>query len=84
MIYNYTPHGVCSKKITIDLSDDGVINSISFLGGCSGNTKGVSVLCKGMKAEEAIERLRGIDCNGKGTSCPDQLSIALTEALEQM
>lgn len=81
MVYKFTPRGVCSQQITIELSDSGIIENVSFRGGCHGNTQGVSVLCKGMKAEDAIAKLSGIDCRGRGTSCPDQLSIALKEAL---
>ena len=77
MNYAYTPRGVCSRKIEVDLADDGVIRSVRFTGGCSGNTAGISKLVTGMKAREVIERLRGTTCGGKGTSCPDQLSIAL-------
>ncbi len=84
MTYTYTPRGVCSKKITVELSDNGVVENVSFQGGCNGNTQGVSALVKGMKAEEAISRMKGIDCNGRGTSCPDQLAEALTEALEEL
>ena len=84
MTYTYTPRGVCSKKITIELSDNGVVENVSFQGGCNGNTQGVAALVKGMKAEEAISRMKGIDCNGRGTSCPDQLAEALTEALEEL
>lgn len=84
MTYTYTPRGVCSKKITVELSDNGVVENVSFQGGCSGNTQGVAALVKGMKAEEAISRMKGIDCNGRGTSCPDQLAEALTEALEEL
>lgn len=84
MTYTYTPRGVCSRQITIELSNDGVIENVRFLGGCNGNTQGVSVLCKGLKAEDAIDKLSGIDCGGRGTSCPDQLSLALREALKEM
>ena len=84
MTYTYTPRGVCSRKITIELSDSGVVENVSFQGGCNGNTQGVAALVKGMKAEEAISRMKGIDCNGRGTSCPDQLAEALTEALEEL
>lgn len=80
MTINYTPRGVCSRNITIEVTD-GVIDSVKFMGGCSGNTQGVAALVKGMKVEDAIARLKGINCNGKGTSCPDQLAIALKEAL---
>ncbi|MGN0609217.1 MAG: TIGR03905 family TSCPD domain-containing protein [Oscillospiraceae bacterium] len=81
MTYNFTPKGVCSRNITVELSDDGVIENVSFLGGCNGNLQGISALVKGMKADEAINRLKGINCNGRGTSCPDQLSKALEAAL---
>lgn len=80
MTINYTPRGVCSRNITIEVTD-GIIDSVKFMGGCNGNTQGVAALVKGMKVEEAIKRLKGINCNGKGTSCPDQLAIALKEAL---
>ena len=84
MTYTCTPRGVCSRKITVELSDSGVVENVSFQGGCNGNTQGVAALVKGMKAEEAISRMKGIDCNGRGTSCPDQLAEALTEALEEL
>ncbi len=80
MEYTYTPRGVCSRRIQLQL-EDGVIRSIQFLGGCNGNLQGVSALCVGRRVEEVIPLLRGIDCGGKGTSCPDQLSRALEEAL---
>ena len=79
--YTYTTKGVCSRRIFIEIDDDGVIQSVRFDGGCSGNTQGVAALVRGMTAEEAIERLGGIRCGPRATSCPDQLSIALTEAL---
>ncbi|MCD8095320.1 MAG: TIGR03905 family TSCPD domain-containing protein [Ruminococcus sp.] len=79
--YSYTPQGVCSRQINIEL-DDGIVKSVEFIGGCSGNTQGVSRLCKGMKATDVIEILKGTDCRGRGTSCPDQLAKALEEALE--
>ncbi len=81
MKYTYTPKGVCSRQIDIEL-DDNIIKSVKFTGGCAGNTQGISSLVAGMDAEEAIKRLRDIDCRGRGTSCPDQLSYALEEALE--
>ncbi|MCM1330407.1 MAG: TIGR03905 family TSCPD domain-containing protein [Ruminococcus sp.] len=80
MTINYTPKGVCSRNITIEVTD-GIIESVKFMGGCNGNTQGVSALVRGMKVAEAIERLEGISCNGKGTSCPDQLAKALKQAL---
>ena len=76
MTYTYTPQGVCSKQITIDINDDETIESISFLGGCHGNLQGISALAKG-RSIDAV--LRGIDCRGRGTSCPDQLANALEQ-----
>lgn len=79
--YTYKPHGVCSRQIDIDL-EDGMIKNVAFTGGCSGNTQGVCALIKGMSVDDAIERLRGIHCGPRPTSCPDQLSIALEQAKE--
>lgn len=84
MNYTFTPHGVCTRQINIELDDNGKIENCEFIGGCAGNTAGICMLVKGMDAQEAVERLRGIDCRGRGTSCPDQLSYALEEALEQI
>ena len=82
MTYTYAPTGVCSSQIDLEL-EDGVIRSVSFTGGCNGNLQGISRLVTGMRAQEAIERLRGIQCGWKPTSCPDQLSKALTAALKE-
>lgn len=71
-----TSQYVCSRCINIEIKDD-IIQKVIYIGGCSGNTQGVSVLLKGMKVSDAIERLSGINCNGRGTSCPDQLAKAL-------
>ena len=73
--------GVCSKMILVEV-DDGVVTSCKFVGGCAGNTQGVSALVVGMKIEDAIARLSGIKCGFKGTSCPDQLATALKEYKE--
>lgn len=78
----YKTHGTCSRGLIIDV-EDGVITSCKFIGGCAGNTQGVAALVKGMKVEEAIERLGGIRCGLKSTSCPDQLARALGEALAE-
>ena len=80
MVINYQPTGVCSRNIEVEV-EDGIIRRVQFMGGCHGNTQGVSRLVEGMKAEDAIAKLEGIDCNGKGTSCPDQLSKALRKAV---
>lgn len=78
MEIKYQPHGVCSRQIIIDVEDD-IVNSVKFVGGCSGNTQGVAALAKGMKVDDVIDRLEGIRCNSKPTSCPDQLAKALKE-----
>lgn len=76
----HTCVGTCSRQIDIELDND-IIRSVRFTGGCDGNTQGVAALVRGMKVEEAIARLEGIDCRGRGTSCPDQLALALRQAL---
>lgn len=73
---NYTPRGVCSKKMEIDV-EDGVIQAVRVMGGCNGNLQGISSLLKGMSVEDAIARMDGIRCGMKSTSCPDQLAQAL-------
>ena len=82
MTYTYTPRGVCSRKMTVEL-ENGVIKSVNVEGGCNGNLQGISALVKGMKAEEAIARLKGINCGGRGTSCPDQFARGLEAAMAQ-
>lgn len=77
----YLPKGVCSNAIDIDVND-GVIQSVSFTGGCNGNLQGISSLVKGMKIEDVITRLKGIKCGYKPTSCPDQLAQALESILQ--
>lgn len=72
----YTPRGVCSRQMEIDLEDD-VIKAVRVEGGCSGNLQGISILLVGMTKDEAIRRLDGIRCGPKATSCPDQLARAL-------
>ena len=75
----YTPNGVCSRQMEIDV-EDGAIQSVRVLGGCSGNLQGIMSLLRGMRVEDAIERLEGIRCGMKPTSCPDQLAQALKAA----
>lgn len=85
MTFTYTPHGICSRQIVIDIDENtDTINSVSFMGGCNGNLQGIAALVKGRKPEEVISSLKGIDCNFKGTSCPDQLARALEEVEEQL
>lgn len=74
--------GVCSRYIEVTV-EDGVVKNVQFYGGCSGNTQGVAALVKGMKVDDAISRLKGIDCGGRGTSCPDQLALALEHLKEE-
>ena len=78
MTQSFRTRGVCSRQIDIDV-ENGIINNVVFHGGCPGNLKGISSLVKGMKVSDAISRLKGIDCGGKGTSCPDQLACALEQ-----
>lgn len=73
---SYKTRGTCSARIDIELDGD-TVSKVSFVGGCNGNTQGISKLVEGMKVDDVISRLEGINCNGKGTSCPDQLAKAL-------
>ena len=77
----YSPQGVCSRKIDIDV-ENGILQKVVFTGGCSGNTQGVSRLLEGMTVEDAIARLDGIKCGFRPTSCPDQLAKALKKSLK--
>ena len=76
----YKTKGVCARAIEFEI-DENTIKKVNFVGGCAGNTQGVARLLEGMDVDEAISRIQGIDCGGKGTSCPDQLAKALKEAL---
>ena len=79
MEYKFRPRGVCAQEMRVEVDEQGVIQNLKVLGGCNGNLQGISALVKGMKAEEAAQRLRGIRCGFKNTSCPDQLAKALME-----
>ena len=83
MTYEFSPKGVCSRKMRVELDEQGVITSLQVEGGCSGNLQGISALVKGMRAEEAAERMKGIRCGFKNTSCPDQLAQGLEAILKQ-
>ena len=78
--HTYYTKGTCATRMDVQLNN-GIIENVAILGGCNGNLKGICALVKGMKAEDAIERMRGIRCGFKPTSCPDQLACALEEAL---
>ena len=82
MTYTRKNRGVCSSSTTVTI-EDGMIQSVSVESGCDGNLKGVCALLKGRRAEDAIEAMRGIHCGRRSTSCPDQISLCLQEALEQ-
>ena len=82
MEHIYRPRGVCSREMRVEV-EDGIIRRVEDDGGCDGNLKGISRLLVGMRAEDAIEKLEGIRCGFKPTSCPDQLSKALRECLKK-
>ena len=79
MEFSYKTKGVCSSSIIIDV-EDGIVMDVKFVGGCNGNLKGIASLVEGMSVSEVAERLSGIKCGFKRTSCPDQLAKAVTEA----
>lgn len=83
MTYTYTTKGTCSRQIFIDIEDD-TVKSIKFSGGCMGNTQGVAKLVEGMKIDDVIDKLEGIQCGMRGTSCPDQLAQALKLIRDEM
>lgn len=79
MVYEYKPSGVCSRKITVEL-DGNVVKRASFEGGCHGNTQGIARLVEGMTVEQIKQKLSGVTCGFKSTSCPDQLAKAVEAA----
>ena len=83
MEYTVRPKGVCSMQIKFEIDDNKIVKNVKFTGGCNGNSKGLSALVEGMKADEVVARLSGINCNGKGTSCPDQLARAIFSAVNE-
>jgi len=83
MKIDYQMHGTCASAITIELEGERV-KTVCFSGGCHGNAQGVAALAAGQPVSEIIDRLRGIECGAKGTSCPDQLATALADALLQV
>jgi len=83
MTYDFTPRGVCSRKMHVELDENNNVVSLKVEGGCSGNLQGISALVKGMPAAEVVERLKGIRCGFKDTSCPDQLACGLERILQQ-
>lgn len=83
MKWTYTPKGVCSRGIEIDVQD-GIIQSIQFIGGCNGNGQGIGALAAGMRIEDYIARCKSIICGNKTTSCPAQLALALEEVFQEV
>ena len=81
MKYTYKTQGTCSSSIDLEV-ENGIVSSVKFTGGCNGNLKGIAALCVGMKVDDVIERLQGIRCGFKSTSCPDQLARALSKIKE--
>ena len=77
MEYRYTPKGVCSKEMIFNIEDN-IVKDLKVVGGCNGNLKGISSLIIGMDIDTIINKLKGIKCNFKDTSCPDQIAVALT------
>ncbi len=82
MTHTYQPKGVCSRQISFEIDDEGKVRNVSFFGGCNGNTQGLSRLAEGMDAKELVERLGGIRCGMRTTSCPDQLAKAVQAAIK--
>lgn len=83
MTYTFRPHGVCSREMRVELDDQGIIQNLTVIGGCSGNLQGIGALVRGMPATEAIARLKGIHCGPRATSCPDQFAVNLERILSE-
>ena len=81
MEYKYKTSGTCSQEIIIEIEKD-IIKKVTIVGGCAGNTKGISTLVEGMRIDDVIQKLKGIPCRDRGTSCPDQLARALEQIKE--
>ncbi len=82
MRIQFQPQGVCCQQMFVDISEDNKINEAMFMGGCSGNLQGIARLIQGMDINDVIKKLEGVDCGGKGTSCPDQLAKGLAHYLK--
>ena len=83
MTYTVRPRGVCSQQMQVEVDDQGIIQELRVLGGCSGNLQGIASLVRGMPAQEAVKRLKGIRCGFKDTSCPDQFARNLDMAMAE-
>ena len=84
MVTEYINKGVCSRKTIVELDSDHLIKNIEIIGGCNGNLKGITSLLIGMRAEDAISKMKGISCGPRSTSCPDQVAHALEDALKKL
>lgn len=82
MKISFKPSGVCCREMILEIDDNNIITNVDFIGGCPGNLIGIKHLAIGQKAEDVAEKLKGISCGGKSTSCPDQLSKAICETLQ--
>lgn len=82
MQYEYKTKGTCSQRILFEINDN-IVSNVQFIGGCNGNLQGISKLVEGMDVDQVIERIAGIHCGMKPTSCPDQLANALKEAINK-
>ena len=83
MTYKFRPRGVCSQEMTVEVDEEGIIRNMQVYGGCSGNLQGISALVVGMPAQEAVQRLKGIRCGFKDTSCPDQFARNLERVISE-
>ena len=81
--FSYTPQRVCAQQILFDLDDDNHLHNVKFIGGCPGNLLAIGKLLEGGEAQKAVDILKGNDCKGRGTSCADQLAIAIESALKE-
>ncbi len=84
MTYSYKTTGTCSREIVVDVDENGVLKDVKFAGGCNGNLQGIARLVRGLKIDEVIEKLEGVKCGPRPTSCPDQLARALKEVKEKI
>jgi len=82
MKFSFKPNGVCCREMVFELDDNNIIVDVDFIGGCPGNLIGIKQLVLGQQADDVANRLQNITCGAKSTSCPDQLSKALREALQ--
>ena len=81
MTYSFRPKGVCAQEMRVELDEQGIVLNMQAIGGCNGNLQGIARLIKGRPAAEVAETMLGVDCGGRGTSCPDQIARALKEML---